>query len=168
MLYLPPLASCIFNNMLQRNRSKQRYVSQEKVIFCNTNLWPSGCPCCKIAPAAQKLAAHPMWQRWAASHNSRCCIRHQPGKRGRGERLTLLVRALAPFKPTRLALAVQPVCLKRSLDVNASAHVHGRHPPPILSKGNMCAMCREASMASPLQAAASSQSCVRGGARPAC
>ena len=82
MLYLPPLASCIFNNMLQRNRTKSRYVSQEKVIFCNTNLWPSGCPCCKIAPAAQKLAAHPMWQRWAASHNSRCCIRHQPGERG--------------------------------------------------------------------------------------
>ena len=82
--------------------------------------------------------------------------------------LTLLVRGLAPFKPTRLALAVQPVWVKRSLDVNASAHVHGRHPPHILSKSNMCAMCREASMASPLQAAASSRSCVRGGARPAC
>ena len=42
--------------------------------------------------------------------------------------LTLLVRGLAPFKPTRLALAVQPVCVKRSLDVNASAHVHGKAP----------------------------------------
>ena len=40
----------------------------------------------------------------------------------------MLVRGLAPFKPTRLALAVQPVCLKRSLDVNASAHVHGKAP----------------------------------------